>query len=181
MPPPSTWLATDSAQRSSSWLARLRQPRQRWACSVSSCSTTTRSAGGGRRGARSGSSPPVAAVEAGATAATTASWSRRPAAVITIVAGRYQRSKNAGDVVAGDRLDGGHLAEHLAPERVVGEQRPRQRGVHPVLGRVEVHEDLLDDHLPLGLDLGGPERRRGEHVGEDLDAERRSARAGSRA
>ena len=41
--------------------------------------------------------------------------------------------------------------------------------MHAVLGRVEVHEDLLDDHLPLRLDLGGPQRRLGEHVAEDVE------------
>ena len=41
--------------------------------------------------------------------------------------------------------------------------------MHAVLGHVEVHEDLLEDDLPLGVDLVGAQGRRREHVGEDVE------------
>src|ERR687892_383968 len=64
-----------------------------------------------------------------------------------------------------DRLPG---AEDLTPQRVAGEHRLRQQRVHVILGHVEVHEDLFEDHLPLGLELVGPERRVGQHVAQDV-------------
>ena len=71
-------------------------------------------------------------------------------------------------VIAADRLAG---AEHLTAERVVREQRLAEEGDHPVVGRVLLHGDLLEDHLALGLDLVGPEGRRPEDVAEDVEPE----------
>jgi hypothetical protein len=45
-----------------------------------------------------------------------------------------------------------------------------------VAGRVEVHVDLLDDHALLALELLLVEARVQEHVGEDVDGDRRGAR-----
>ena len=87
------------------------------------------------------------------------------------VAGQVPAAEELGDLVAGGGLDRLAGAEHLAAERVAREQGLGQQGVDVVLGHVEVHEDLLDDHLALGVDLVGPERRVGEHVAEDVDAE----------
>ena len=76
-----------------------------------------------------------------------------------------------GDGVAGhggDRLLG---AERLVAEPVPGEQRLEQAGVHDVVGGVLVHEDLLEDDLALGVDLGRAERRCPDHVDEQVEAE----------
>ena len=45
-----------------------------------------------------------------------------------------------------------------------------------VAGRVEVHVDLLDDHALLALELLLVEARVQEHVGEDVDRDRRRPR-----
>ena len=52
-----------------------------------------------------------------------------------------------------------------------GVERLGEQVVHEVGGLVLVHEDLLEDHLALGLDLVGAERRRPHDVGEDVEAE----------
>ena len=69
------------------------------------------------------------------------------------------------------------LPRCLPPERVLGEQRLEQQGVHPVVGRVLVHGELFEDDLALGFDVVVTERRTREHVGEQVETEGR--RAGS--
>ena len=71
--------------------------------------------------------------------------------------------------IASMRVD---RAEHLAAERVVGEQRLVDERVHPVVGLVLGQEDLLEDHLALGVDLVGPERGIGDDVGEQVEPDR---------
>ena len=75
--------------------------------------------------------------------------------------------------VAAHAVDRLGRAEHLATERVVGPQRLVGQGVHPVLGLVLGQGELLEDHLALGLDLVGPERRRGDDVGQQVEARAR--------
>ena len=66
----------------------------------------------------------------------------------------------------------------LAPERVVGEQRLVEQRVHDVVGRVLVHEDLLEDHLALGVDLGRAEGGRADDVDQQVEPEGRGSVAG---
>src|SRR5690606_24916748 len=87
------------------------------------------------------------------------------------VAGQVPASEEVGDLVACGRLDGLAGAQDLAPQRVAGEQGLGQQGVNVILGDVEVHQDLFEDDVALGVDLVGPESRVGDHVAQDLDAE----------
>ncbi len=50
-------------------------------------------------------------------------------------------------------------AQHLPPERMVGEEQGRALLGGLVRRLVGVHQDLVEDHLPLGLEVGGPEGR----------------------
>ena len=75
------------------------------------------------------------------------------------------------DVLAPHGRDGLLVAQHVPAERVVGEQGLEEHLVHEVGGLVGVHQDLLEDHLALGLDLVGPEGRLPHDVGEDVEAE----------
>ncbi len=79
--------------------------------------------------------------------------------------------EEAGDVVAPHGLDGVDRAGHLAPERVVGEQRLVAEGVHALLGLVLLEGDLLEDDLALGVDVGLAQRGCGEHVAEHAERE----------
>ena len=63
------------------------------------------------------------------------------------------------DLVTGDRGDGLLRPRDLATEWVLGEQRAGEHVVDEVVGRVVTHPDLLEDHLPLRLDLVGTQRR----------------------
>ena len=64
------------------------------------------------------------------------------------------------------------LAGRLAPERMIGEQLRAEHAVGDVVGRVVVHRQLFEDHLALAVDVGVAQRRPGQHVAEQLDAER---------
>ena len=67
-----------------------------------------------------------------------------------------------------DRLLG---SEHLAPERVVGEDRVREQFVDEVVGRVVAHVDLFEDDVSLRVDVAGPQRSGPDDLGEDVDRE----------
>ena len=77
-----------------------------------------------------------------------------------------------------DRL-GGHGrhrllgADHVPAQGVVGEQRPPQQLVDHLLGAVVGGGQLLEDHLPLGDDVLGPQQRVGHDVGQQLEPHRR--------
>ena len=86
------------------------------------------------------------------------------------VAGPVPALMERGDVVAAHGLDGVAGAEGLAPERVLGVEALVERGEHEVVGGVLAHEDLLDDDLPLGVELVGPERRLAHDVGQQAQA-----------
>ncbi len=75
------------------------------------------------------------------------------------------------DLVASHRLDRLAGADRLPPERVVGEQRFEQQRVDELVGIVLVHEQLFEDDLPLGVDLEGAERRCGDDIGQQFEAE----------
>ena len=55
-----------------------------------------------------------------------------------------------------DLADGFRFAENLAPEWVVREHRIGELFLDHVRGLVTMHEDLFEDHLPLGIDLFRP-------------------------
>ena len=78
-------------------------------------------------------------------------------------------------------LDGVDGSRHLAAEGVIGEERLVAERVHPLLRLVLLERDLLEDDLPLGVDVGGAERGRGEHVAEHVDRECSSSEPGTRA
>ena len=72
--------------------------------------------------------------------------------------------------------DGLPLARRLAPERMPVEHLLGEHPVDDVLRAVVVHRQLVEDHLSLALDVAVAQRRRGEHVAEQLDAEVGDAR-----
>ena len=146
-----------------------------------SCSTTS---GFGRRPARAraGARRPARRPPRNAsTPSTTSSWSRRPGGGDDHVRGPVVVAEEAGDLVAGHRLDA--CRRRRAPRgradargTRVGEQR-----VHLVVGRVLGHADLLEDDLALGVDLvalAAPAAR--QHVAQQVESERRASSAGSR-
>ena len=53
-------------------------------------------------------------------------------------------------------------------------------GVDPVVGGVLVHGELFEDDLALALHVVVAQRRRREHVAEELEARGRRPTAGSR-
>ena len=55
---------------------------------------------------------------------------------------------------------------------MVGEERLGQQTVGDVLREVVVHRQLLQDDLALVVDVAVPQRRRGEHITEELDGQR---------
>jgi hypothetical protein len=61
--------------------------------------------------------------------------------------------------------------EDLAAKRVVGEERRRALLCSLVGGLVGVHEDLVEDDQPLGVEVRGPQRRRPHDVGEDVQSQ----------
>ena len=84
--------------------------------------------------------------------------------------GRYQRSKNAAMSSRVMASTVGIVAEHLAAERVVGEQRLGQRACAPG-PRASSRFMRISSRITCrsASTSCGPERRRGEHVGEDLE------------
>ena len=63
------------------------------------------------------------------------------------------------------------------PQRVASERVVREERRLPALGRqvgrlVGVHQDLVEDDGPLGLDVVGPQRRRPHDVAQDVEPER---------
>ena len=62
--------------------------------------------------------------------------------------------------------------DDLTADRMIREHRRREHVVHEIVGRVVAHADLFEDHLTLGLDVVGTQRRRPHDVGEDVERER---------
>jgi hypothetical protein len=83
------------------------------------------------------------------------------------VARRVGRAVVAGERPAADRGDDVRGSDHRAPERVVAKDCLREEVVHELLRRVLVHRDLLEDDLPLLVDLG--EGGREDHVRDHLE------------
>ena len=75
------------------------------------------------------------------------------------------------DLVARRGLDRVGGAEDGPAERMVRPERLGEEVVDDLLGRVLVHVDLLEDHLPLRVEVGGSEPRVLEHVGEVVDGQ----------
>jgi hypothetical protein len=69
-------------------------------------------------------------------------------------------------LVAAHAVDAGDGPEDRPAERVPGPQRLGEQVVHEVVGRVLVHVDLLEDHLPLALEVLPVEDRALEHVAQ---------------
>ena len=78
----------------------------------------------------------------------------------------------AGDLVAGQRVDGLDGAEDRAAERGVAEQRGGEQVVHLVAGVVLGHGDLFEDDAALGVDVLLADQRAGEHVADHVDGQR---------
>ena len=76
-----------------------------------------------------------------------------------------------GDLRRRHRRDRRLGAEDRTADGVVGEERLAEQVVDEVVGLVLRHQDLLEDHRPLGLDLVGPERRRPHDVAQDPEPE----------
>ena len=68
--------------------------------------------------------------------------------------------------------DAGRRTEHFAAERVVGEEGARALLGGEIGGLVGMHEDLVQDHLALGLDVVGTQRRVRHDGAEDVEPER---------
>ena len=116
--------------------------------------------------------PGSAAGKRCSTSATTSSWSTAPATATTIADGRYQRPKNS-------RTSSGVMASTDSavpavsrPSGWSGKSGFGQQAVRDVLGEVVVHRQLLQDDLALVVDVAVAQRRRGEHVTEELDGQR---------
>jgi len=75
-----------------------------------------------------------------------------------------------------ERPDAVLRARDLAPERRVVEDREVEEDVHVLRGVIEVRADLLDDDIPLVLDLRLVEVRPGDELAQDLHRRRRVAR-----
>jgi hypothetical protein len=84
--------------------------------------------------------------------------------------GWYQCRKKASISSRSRTSTVSRLPSTSRPERVAGEDRLGQQGVDVVLGHVQAHQDLFEDHLALGVDLVGPEGRLGEDVAQDVEA-----------
>jgi hypothetical protein len=80
-------------------------------------------------------------------------------------------------------VEAGDLGARQRGDRLLrAGDRPAQRGVAPrlrgeevvddVVGVVVVHRDLVEDDVPLGLDVVGREQGGGDHVAEDVHRER---------
>ena len=76
------------------------------------------------------------------------------------------------DLVAGERGHSGFVAEHLAPKRMIREDRRRQQRMHLVVGRVLGHGQLLEDDVPFGVDLVRSEGGLRQHSRQQLEPER---------
>ena len=75
------------------------------------------------------------------------------------------------DLVTAHGRDGVLFAQHLSTQWVAGEQRLGEDFVDEVGRLVAVHQDLFEDHLPLRLDLVGPEGGRPHDVAQDVEPE----------
>ena len=76
------------------------------------------------------------------------------------------------DLVAAERLDRLGRPGDRPGQRGAGPGRRCEQVVHHVVGIVVVHGDLVEDHLPLGLDVLGGDQGGGDHVAEDVDRHR---------
>ena len=63
-------------------------------------------------------------------------------------------------------------AERVAPERVAGEQRGLPLLGHQVRRLVGVHQDLVEDHGALGVDVGRAQRGVPHDLAQDVEPER---------
>ena len=86
------------------------------------------------------------------------------------VAGAVLLRVEASDLVSSERHDRRTLAGGVAPQRMSFEDLPGELAVHHVVGRVVVHRQFLEDHLPFALDVAVADRGRRQHVAEQLDA-----------
>src|SRR5437588_2425329 len=103
---------------------------------------------------------------------------RRYLVVVQVAGGRQHQIRGPvvgeevpGDGVAAEGRDRLCGREHLAPGRMLWEQGFGEQVVDELRGLVLVHQDLLEDHLALGLELVGAERRRTDDVAQDVEAE----------
>ena len=80
-------------------------------------------------------------------------------------------AEELGDVIAPQRRNRVHVAEHLAPERMAREDGIGEQRVNLVVGSVLRQGELFEDHFALGVDLGRAQCRLGQHVAQQLEAE----------
>ena len=85
------------------------------------------------------------------------------------VTGAVMVGMKAPDLVGDERAHCRPLAGRVAPQRMGLEDLPRELAVHDIVRRVVVHRQLLEDHLPLTLDVGVAERWCTQHVAEQFD------------
>ena len=78
----------------------------------------------------------------------------------------------AEEVVARDALDEARAAEDRPPERLLREGLQVELVLRDRLGVVGGVTELLQDHLPLAVDLLGGEGRAADHVGEHVERDR---------
>ena len=76
------------------------------------------------------------------------------------------------DLVARHRRDRRLRTRDGPAQRRVAVGLAREQVVHHVVGVVVVHGDLVEDHVTLGLDVLGRDRRGGDHVAEHVDGQR---------
>ena len=176
MPPPSTWLSTSSASRSGSLRARPADADRDVGLLDRATECRERPSRRHRWRALHARNFPRGRTAA-STAPTIASWSMSPAAATTSPAGRYRSAKNAADVVCARVASTvSKLPAVSRPSGCSGKSDSTDERVHEVVGRVVVHQELFEDDLALGVDVVVAERRLGEHVAEEVEAELDSAR-----
>ena len=84
--------------------------------------------------------------------------------------------EEGGHVVPRDAPDRRRRPERVAPERMVREERALPALGGQVRRLVGVHQDLVEDHRALCLDVVGAQRRRPHDVAQDVEAERQVVR-----
>ena len=158
MPPPTTWLRTDSAHRSGSERGQRRHAEHEVGLLGRPVQHPHRRRPGGSR-------PPAGLAVAEAAGEAGGDALDHPVVVDVAggghddVAGPVVVVVEAGDVVAAHGHDGVASPSTSRPTVWPGNSASAKSGVHEVVGRVLVHPDLFEDHLPLAVDLVGPEGR----------------------
>ena len=139
-----------------------------WVCSPgrSTVVTATTSSVGGVRSTSPSERPPG---NRSVTRATMSSWSTGPGHGDQQVLGPVEALVEVGDRVAVEAGDGLDAADDLAAQRVAGEHGLGEGDVDAVVGGVEAGGQLVEDDVPLHLDVVAVEGGVHDDVGQEVD------------